>query len=75
MKKKIRILHPIGCRRFGISAAGGDVVEMDEKWADTAIAKGYAEEPAVERATAAPGEKRVTGKKRGRPRKKWQEQS
>lgn len=58
MKKNVRILYPAGALAVGIEAKAGDVKDADADIAATLIAAGYAEEVAVEKVTAAPGEKR-----------------
>jgi hypothetical protein len=63
---KVRVLYASAFVHLDKPPAGGDIVTVEDSFGKAAIAAGYAEEPKVERATAAPGEKRQVT----RPRKK-----
>jgi hypothetical protein len=65
---KVRVLYPLALAYLPKPPAAGDVITLEDDVAARAIEVGYVEpvgKPAVERATAAPGEKR----KPGRPKK------
>jgi hypothetical protein len=62
---KIRVLYPQGVAGLTKDEAeAGDIISVDKQTADELISQGYAEpedaKPAVEQATAAPGEERPT---------------
>ena len=64
---KIRVLYPTVTEAHGIKAKGGETADVDDALAEALFATGAAEPadakaPPVERATAAPGEKRPVGR-------------
>jgi len=63
---KVRVLYPTAFGFLKKLPDGGAIVEVEESHGEALIAAHYAEEPKVERTTAAPGEKRTVR----RPRKK-----
>lgn len=66
---RCRILYPTATEPVGIKGAGGDIVEVEDQLArsliETFALEAVEDSARVERATAAPGEKRPVG----RPRK------
>lgn len=63
---KCRVLYPTVTESHGIKGAGGDIVDVEDELARALITEGSLEavedSGRVERATAAPGEKRPVGR-------------
>jgi hypothetical protein len=59
---KIRVLYPSAFAHLSKPPQGSDVIDLPDAEAKSHIASGYAEAVKVERATAAPGEKRAVAR-------------